>query len=256
MPDDPADYWQLDPELTQLNHGSFGACPEPILRAQQALRARMEREPTRFFTREAPEFAERARSALGDFVDVDARDLVLVPNATAALNSVLRSLPLRPGDEILISDHQYNATRNMTQFAARRAGARVVTAQIPFPLGTDDETDASDTIVAAVMRHVGPRTRLAILDHVTSPTGLVLPIERLIRALSGSGAAGGNVACRWRAACRMTGEPSVPTNIAWRSGCRKLVISASPHPMSSTVAGSGIIELNISLTVRRKRVTR
>jgi isopenicillin-N epimerase len=151
-----------------------------VLEAQVRLREQMEREPVRFFTREAPALLRAAREALGAFVGADPDDLAFVPNASSALNSVLRSFPLAPGDEILVCDHEYNATRNAAEYAARERGARVVVARVPFPLG---EGAGPERVVEAVLERIGPRTRLAVLDHVTSPTGLVFPIERLAREL-------------------------------------------------------------------------
>lgn len=170
-------HWILDPEVRFLNHGSFGACPKPVLAAQSAWRERMEREPVRFLAREIEQHLDAARSELAAFVGADARDLVFVPNATTAVNAVLRSFPFERGDEILVTDHGYNACSNAARFVAERAGARVAVARVPFPLASPDE------VVGAVLGASGPRTRLALLDHVTSPTGLVLPIERLVAEL-------------------------------------------------------------------------
>lgn len=164
-----------------LNHGSFGACPRAVLEAQHELRERMEREPVRFLSRELESLLDGARQALARFVDADAEDLVFVPNATAGVNTVLRSLPFGPGDEILTTDHAYNACRNALDFVARATGARAVVAPVPFPIGSPD------AVVDAVEARVTSRTRLALLDHVTSPTGLVFPIERLVRRLEARG---------------------------------------------------------------------
>jgi len=177
-------HWHLDPEVVFLNHGSFGACPRPVLEAQLRMRERMEREPVRFFTREAPALLEGARDALGAFLGADAGDLAFVPNASTALNAVLRSLPFREGDEILVTDHEYNATRNTAERVARERGARVAVARIPFPLG---EGPGPARVIAAVLEATGPRTRLAVLDHVTSQTGLLLPVEQLVRELHARG---------------------------------------------------------------------
>ncbi len=159
-----------------LNHGSFGACPRPVLVAQSELRARLERDPVGFFVVELEPLWDEARDALAEFVGAPAQDVVLLSNATSAINTVLRSLPLSPGDEILTTNHEYNACRNALDFVAGRAGARVVVARIPFPV------DGPDAIVAAVLAQVTPRTRLLLIDHVTSPTALVLPIEPIIEA--------------------------------------------------------------------------
>src|SRR5437899_2272875 len=181
MPSDLARFWTLDPAVTFLNHGSFGACPRPVLEAQQRLRERLERQPVRFFVRDLEPLLDDARSALAAFLGADPEGLVFVTNATTAVNAVLRSLALAPGDQLLVTDHAYNACRNALDFVAAAAGARVVVVPVPFPLAS------ADAVVEAVLAQVTPHTRLALLDHVTSPTGLVLPIERLVRALAARG---------------------------------------------------------------------
>ena len=171
----------LDPTITYLNHGSFGACPRPVLDAQARLRERMERGPVRFLARELPALLDDARAGVAGFVGADPEGLAFVPSATAGVNAVLRSLRLEPGDELLTTDHGYNACRNALAFVAERTGARVVTARVPLPLASDDE------LLEAVLGAVTPRTRLALLDHVTSPTALVFPVRRLVAALQGAG---------------------------------------------------------------------
>lgn len=173
--------WLLEPGLTFLNHGSFGACPRPVLEAQLRWRWRMERQPVRFFVRDLFDLYDAARREAAAFVGADPEGFVFVPNATYGINSVLRELPLRPGDELLTTDHAYGACRNALEHVARPAGARVVVARVPFPLS------GPDAVVEAVLAAVTARTRLALIDHVTSPTGLVLPIQRLVRALERRG---------------------------------------------------------------------
>lgn len=173
--------WALRPDVLYLNHGSFGACPRPILERQTRLREEMEREPVDFLSRGLPDGLRAVRREVAAFVSADPDGLAFVSNATAGVNAVLRSLDLRPGDEILETDHGYAACRKATRFVAARTGAVVRTAPVPFPVATEDE------IVSAVLARVGPRTRLAVIDHVTSPTALVLPIERIIRELRARG---------------------------------------------------------------------
>jgi isopenicillin-N epimerase len=173
--------WTLDPAVTFLNHGSFGACPRAVLRAQQAWRDRMEAGPVRFLSRELPDLLDGARASLAVFLGADPADLAFVPNATSGVNAVLRSLSLAPGDELLTTDHAYRACRNALDFVASRAGARVVVAPVPFPV------EGPDRVIAAVLHAVTSRTRLALLDHVTSPTALVLPIARLVAELDRRG---------------------------------------------------------------------
>lgn len=177
----PAPFWPLDPAVTFLNHGSFGRCPRPVLEFQRALQDRLERQPIQFLVRELEGLLDEARGALARFVGAAPDDLVFVPNATAGVNTVLRSLRFEPGDEILLTNHEYNACRNAAEFAAQRAGARVVVAEVPFPL------ESAETLVEAVLGRVSRRTRLVLLDHVTSPTGLVFPVERWVGELAARG---------------------------------------------------------------------
>jgi len=174
-------HWGLDPEIVQLNHGSFGACPRAVLARQQALREQLEREPSRFFNLEAAPLLAESRSELGAFVGCHADDLAFVPNVTAALNGVLGSLRLAPDDEVLLTNHEYNATRNIVEYTASRDGHRMVIAELPYPVASPDAA------FEAILDRVGPATRLVVVDHVTSQTGLVLPLEQLIPALAERG---------------------------------------------------------------------
>ena len=126
--------WSLDPGIDFLNHGSFGSCPRVVLEFQQALRARMERQPVQYFVRDLEPMLDAARGELAGFLGADTEDLVFVPNATTGVNSVLRSLRFESGDELLVTDHEYNACRNALGFVAEQSGARMVMAHVPFPL--------------------------------------------------------------------------------------------------------------------------
>ncbi len=180
-PERLARYWNLDSRITFLNHGSFGACPREVLAAQDRYRAQMEGEPVRFFVRELEPLLDAARGELAAFVHCDADDLVFVANATAGVNAVLRSLSFEPDDELLTTDHEYNACRNVLNFVAGQSGARVVVAETPFPLAS------ADAIADSILECVTPRTRLALVDHVTSQTALVFPIARIVQELSQRG---------------------------------------------------------------------
>jgi isopenicillin-N epimerase len=175
-----SDLWLLDPDVEFLNHGSFGACPRPVLEHQSAMRARMEAEPIQFF-RNLEASADSVRSVLGRFVGADPDDLAFVANATTGVNTVLRSLALEPGDEILITDHVYNACRNAAVAVAEHSGARVITARVPFPISSPDE------VVDAIVSAWTVRTRLLLVDHVTSPTALVFPVERIVEEMAARG---------------------------------------------------------------------
>ena len=173
-------HWTLEPGLDFLNHGSFGACPRPVLEAQTELRARLERQPVQFLVRELEPLLDEARAALGAFVGADPDDLVLVPNATTAVNTVLRSLELQPGDEIVTTDHVYNSCRNALRWQEER-GVKVLYARVPWPIAGPFQ------VIDPVMAAVGERTRLLLIDHITSPTGLVFPVGELVRRLAARG---------------------------------------------------------------------
>ena len=172
-----ASHWRLDPSVAYLNHGSFGACPTAVLEMQSALRLEMELEPVDFLSKNLPARLDAARRSLSAFLGADPADLVFVSNATAGVNAVLRSLSFDSGDELLITNHTYAACRKTVDFVVERTGARVVVADLPFPCRDEEQ------IIDAVLRSVSARTRLALMDHVTSPTALILPIARLVREL-------------------------------------------------------------------------
>lgn len=174
--------WPFDPKLTYLNHGSFGAVPLPVLTAQQQWRERMDGNPTKYFRRELQPALGSARLVASRFLGADADGVTFVPNSTSGAGIVLASFPLRAGDEILVTDHVYGAVLFGAQKTAARVGASVVT--VPVPLGAgDDET------VAAVLGGVTARTRLAVIDQVTSATAQRFPVEQLVPALQALGVA-------------------------------------------------------------------
>ena len=174
-------HWLLKPGTVYLNHGSFGACPKPILEQQTQLRARMEAEPVQFLWRRYEEGLDPARASLAKFIGARPRDLVFVGNATAGINSVVRSLKLRSGEEVLTTNLDYNACRNALAAAAGGARAKLVVAQVPFPVRDEEE------VLASILQSVTRRTRFALIDHVTSHTALIYPIERIIRELEARG---------------------------------------------------------------------
>lgn len=177
----PSRLWGLEEDRVFLNHGSFGATPTAIREEQRKWQDLMENEPVRFFEDLMPDILQTTREKLASFLSCDADDLALVENATSGVNTVLRSLQFAPGDEILVPDHAYQACRNTIDFVAQRWGAKVVTVNIPFPI--NDPQQAVD----AIMGGVTDQTRLAMIDTVTSPTGLLMPFEQLVSMLEGRG---------------------------------------------------------------------
>lgn len=176
-----ARYWQLDPEVIFLNHGSFGACPKRVIEYQQQLRNRIERQPVQFFVRDMEGLLDRSRAALASFLKCAPHDLAWVGNATTGINAVLHSLKFAPGDELLVTNHEYNACRNALEFVAARDEARVVVVELPFPVA------GPALATEIILERVTSRTQLVLLDHVTSQTGLVLPLEDLIPVLKARG---------------------------------------------------------------------
>lgn len=174
--------WPLDPDVAYLNHGGYGVTPHGVLEEQERWRRRIERNPTRFFAMELAGLLREAAAALAGHLGAAADDVVFVDNATTGCNAVLRSLALKPGDEILITDLAYGAIAKAARYAALRSGAYVVEAQVPLPLPDDG------AVIAAVAARLGPRTRLVVVDHVASHSALVLPVAEIARLAHAGGA--------------------------------------------------------------------
>jgi isopenicillin-N epimerase len=173
--------WTLDADFLTVNHGSFGATPRRVIAAQQAWQARMEAQPTRFFVTEFPAALRAAAARLAAFLNARPDDLVFVENATTGCNAVLRSLRLQPGDAIVVLDHGYGAVVKAAHFAAERAGARVLEVAMPFPRA--DDALLLDRLAAAL----GQRVRLAVLDHITSPSAALLPVSAIVATCRAAG---------------------------------------------------------------------
>lgn len=175
--------WPLDPAVTYLNHGTVGVAPRRVLAAQQAIRDEIEREPSRVLLRDMsglvgaptgrPSRVRVAAAAIASFVGARADDLVFVDNATTGVNAVLRSCRLQPGDEILVTDHNYGAIARTAAFAAREQQVGVVTVRVPYPAFD------RQALVRAVAAAITPRTRIAVLDHITSESALIFPLAEL-----------------------------------------------------------------------------
>lgn len=181
--DNLASQFLLDPAVTFLNHGSFGACPKPVFDRYQAWQLQLERQPVAFLDplRGYGRWMKDAREALAAYLGADPADLVGQVNATAGLNVVMQSLPLGAGDEILTADHEYAALDKTMAYVARRTGARIHRVAIPLPL--TEEATFTEALLAAIT----PRTRVIFLSHITSATALRLPIERIVAAARARG---------------------------------------------------------------------
>ncbi len=169
--------WALDPTVSYLNHGSFGATPRVVLAAQTAWRDELEREPVDFLARRLPGLLDATRRRVAEFLGADPAGLMPVANATTGVATVLQALawdrPWAPGDEILLADSTYNAVRQAVQALCDRWGVRRVEVRVPFPIVETAEA------TAAYVAGFSPRTRLVIVDHIVSPTALILPIHAI-----------------------------------------------------------------------------
>lgn len=168
-----ADFWSLAEGVTYLNHGSFGPSPRPVIEAREALTRELEANPMHFFVRQLGVRLEEAAARLAAFLKCPADRLVFVPNSTVGMNVVARNLSLQPGDEVLLTDHEYGAVVRIWGQACAAAGARTVLARLPLPL------DSSAEIVEAIFERVTPRTRLLVVSHVTSQTAAILPVREI-----------------------------------------------------------------------------
>ncbi len=169
------DLFLLDPGLTFLNHGSFGACPREVFEAQQHWQLEMERNPVAFLGRRSADLLSHARTALGKALGANGEELVFVPNATTGVNIVTQSFRLQPGDEVLATDHEYGACDAAWKHVCEQQGAHYRKVEIPLPYKREE-------FVARVMAAVTPRTRLIFASHITSTTALIFPMEELCRA--------------------------------------------------------------------------
>jgi isopenicillin-N epimerase len=174
--------FQLEDGAIYLNHGSYGATPKAVTLAQRRWQDRLEAEPSRFMEREFRPGLRVAAERLSAHLGVSGRSIAMVENATQAVNAILRSFDFAPGDEILITDQTYNAVKNTVRWVASRSGAKVVEVALPFPAFSED------SLVQAFAAGLSAKTRVAVIDHVTSPTALVLPVARMVAAARQAGA--------------------------------------------------------------------
>jgi isopenicillin-N epimerase len=175
------DLWMLNPKVAFLNHGSFGAVPRPVFDAQDEWRLRLERDPIELIGRKCRGMLDGVKEAVGGVLGMRADDFGLVTNATEGINAVLRSYPLKMGDELLTTNHVYNAVRQAMKFAAGRVGATYRELEIGLPIAS------SKQIEEAVLSGISEKTRLLVIDHVSSPTATIFPIRQIIAACNEQG---------------------------------------------------------------------
>ena len=168
-------FFQLDPSVTFLNHGSFGATPKPVFDAYQNWQLRLESQPVLFLGRELDGLLKDSRQVLGEYLNAEADDLVYIPNATHGVNIISRSLSLLHGDEIVTSDHEYGACDYSWEFICKKTGANYIHQPIPLPVRTEEG------IFESFWLGVTQRTKAIYLSHITSPTALRLPVEKICR---------------------------------------------------------------------------
>jgi isopenicillin-N epimerase len=173
--------WALRHDVAFLNHGSFGAVPRCVLEEQAEWRRRIEAEPVEVLARRHDALVGNSKRTVGDWLNMRPDDFGLVTNATEGVNAVLRSLEFRPGDGLAATSHVYNAVRQSMRYAAGRAGAAYHEIDVPLPVRS------AGKVAGAVLRGLTPRTRLLVIDHVTSPTGLVFPLEAILRGCAARG---------------------------------------------------------------------
>ena len=166
--------WLLDQRITFLNHGSFGAVPRCVFDEQTQRRRRIEAEPVEIISRQRIDLLTEAKTAIGQWLSMRPDDFGFVTNATEGVNAVLRSLNFRQSDELLTTSHVYNAIRKAMRFVADRSGAGYREIDLPLPI------TSSQQIADRVLEAISPRTRLLVIDHVTSPTALVFPVAQIV----------------------------------------------------------------------------
>ncbi len=169
------DFFLLDPNVVFLNHGSFGACPIPVFETYQNWQRELERQPVEFLGRRNDQLLDAARMALAAYLNANVDNLIFVPNATIGINTVARSLSLQPGDEILATDHEYGALDYTWNFVCGKTGAKYIRHPVPLPV-----TGHAD-FVESFWSAVTPHTKVIFISHITSPTGLIFPVEKICR---------------------------------------------------------------------------
>lgn len=181
VPEAARQCWMLDPAVTFLNHGSYGAMPRSTAAMQSRIRERMEREPVRFLKHDLEGLVDVARHSLASVLNCRANDLAPMPNATQALATILANTQLREGDEVLVSDHEYQSLINELDRMSQRQGIKVVQAKVPFPIAS------ADVVVERFLEAITARTRVVFISHITSASSLVFPVAPIIKECNARG---------------------------------------------------------------------
>lgn len=176
----PSDF-PLDRSYTFLNHGSFGSCPFEVLREQSRWRDEIEARPIEMLARKLTPLLRGVASRVAQFVGASADRVGMVVNATEAINAVLRARSWERGDEVIVVDHVYGAMRQSVRRLGDEFGVVLREVEVPLPVRTPDAW------VGAVRSAIGPRTKLLLIDHITSPTALVVPVAEIVRIVREQG---------------------------------------------------------------------
>jgi isopenicillin-N epimerase len=163
----------LDPEVTYLNHGSFGACPKPVFADYQKWQAELERQPTAFITQKLPQYLKQSKKALAGYINCNEDDFFFVPNPTFAINVVMRSLDLKPGDEILSTNHEYGAMDRTWNFYCKKTGAKYVRQDVSLPIVSKEQ------IIAEFWKGYNANTKVIFLNQISSVTSLIFPVKEI-----------------------------------------------------------------------------
>lgn len=163
----------LDPEVTYLNHGSFGACPKPIFEDYQKWQLELERQPVQFIQKKLDGYLRNAKNALSEYVNCDANDFFFVSNPTVAINTVMRSLKLEPGDEILSTNHEYGAMDRTWNFYCKRNGAKYIRQNISLPIASKEQ------LLEEFWKGYNSNTKIIFLNQISSATALIFPVKEI-----------------------------------------------------------------------------
>lgn len=166
--------WNLDPNISFLNFGSFGATPKPILEKQTLWRTHMEKNPVEFMLEVFPEELRRQRAILAKFVDTDSENLAFCRHATQAIGSILQALDFKSGDEVIVTDHGYNAVAKALSYWVERVGLVVKSSTLKIPY------ESPENIVEGIRKQISAKTKLILVDHITSASAMVLPVEQIV----------------------------------------------------------------------------
>ncbi|MGH2510817.1 MAG: aminotransferase class V-fold PLP-dependent enzyme, partial [Ktedonobacteraceae bacterium] len=176
-----AEQFQIRPDITFLNHGSFGACPRPVFETYQIWQQRLEADPIEFLGRRLGEMLREAREPLAAYVGTQTDQIVFVQNATLGVNIIARSLLLEPGDEVLATDHEYGAADRTWRFLCEPRGIKYINQPLPLPFESDE------AMIEHLWQGVTPRTKVIFLSHITSPTALIFPVEKICQRARAAG---------------------------------------------------------------------